>query len=284
MSGGPGRGAAGAGSDGLDPARPDLAQPDPVEAWAERIWTARTTGALLDPPSAATGSPGPLDLEAAYAVQELLFRRRLARGEHPAGFKLGYTSAAMRAQMGIDEPNSGPLTEPMILAAAGPGSVVRLPGDLRQPRVEPEVALVLGRDLTEGAPDAVRAAVTGARAALEVVDSSWHDYRFTLADNTADGSSAAYVVLGEQIPLDRVDRLPVRLVVGDTVAEADSSAAMGSPWTALGWLADHLAARGQVVPAGSVVITGGLTAAIPVAPGQRATAVFGEAFEVALTR
>lgn len=252
-----------------------------VETWAERIWTARGDGALLDPPSRSSGELG---LAAAYAVQQELHRRRLARGERAAGWKLGYTSAAMRAQMGIDEPNSGPLTDAMILRSTG-DDPARLPDDVRQPRVEPEVAFVLGADLVGpvGGAD-VRSVVVEARAALEVVDSTWRDYRFTLADNTADGSSAAYVVLGEAIPLDAVDHLPVRLAVGEAVSEASTAAAMGSPWTALAWLRDHLIARGLHAPSGSIVITGGLTAAVPIATGDRVLAHFGDVASVALIR
>ncbi len=242
--------------------------------WVERIWVAREGGLLLDPPS--VDGPG-LELAAAYEVQAELHRRRLARGERAAGWKLGYTSTAMRAQMGIAEPNSGPLTDAMILT-----SPAQLPDDVRHPRVEPEVALVLGTDLP---PDGdVRSAVTQARAALEVVDSTWRDYRFTLEDNTADGSSAAYVVLGQSIPLDAVDDLAVVLTVGDSVQEATSAAAMGSPWTALAWLRDHLAVRGLRVAAGSVVITGGLTSAAPLAAGGAASARFGAHATVTLQR
>ncbi len=245
-----------------------------ADGWVERIWAARGNGQLLDPPSIDGAQ---LELGAAYEVQAELHRRRLARGERAAGWKLGYTSAAMRVQMGIDEPNSGPLTDAMILT-----SPARLPDDVRHPRVEPEVAFVLGADLAPG--DDVRAAVAQALAALEVVDSTWHDYRFTLADNTADGSSAAYVVLGEPIPLSAVDDLPVVLAVGGSVHEATSAAAMGSPWTALTWLRDHLAARGLRAEAGSVVITGGLTAAMPLPPGGTAGAKFGDGAVVSVSR
>lgn len=252
-----------------------------VQLWAERIWTARRDGVLLDPPSLSAGG---LDLVAAYAVQEELHRRRLARGERAAGWKLGYTSAAMRTQMGIAEPNSGPLTDAMILRSSE-GVPAQLPDDVRHPRVEPEVALVLGSDLVgEASVEDVRSVVVEARAALEVVDSTWRDYRFTLADNTADGSSAAYVVLGEVIPLDAVDDLAVQLTVGEVVSEATTAAAMGSPWTALAWLRDHLADRGLQAPAGSVVITGGLTAAVAVPVGDGAVSRFGEVASVALIR
>jgi 2-keto-4-pentenoate hydratase len=244
---------------------------DAAAEWAERIAGARAAGVLLDPPSV---SDSPLDVATAYHAQDLLHQRRLAAGERPAGWKLGYTSAAMRAQMGVTEPNCGPLTDAMLLAD---GAVV--PRDLlRQPRVEPEMAVVVGADVPVPLPARGYAVpVAETRVALEVVDSTWHDYRFTLEDNTADGSSAALVVLGAALPpgTDLAALEVVLEVDGSPVARATGSAAMGSPLTALHWLAQHLAARGERLLAGSVVITGGLTAAYPLAPGGTVSATFG---------
>ena len=135
------------------------------------------------------------DLASAYAVQRALTAIRLARGDSVIGWKLGYTTAAMREQMGIDAPNFGPLLASMRIDDV-------LPPTLTQPRVEPEIALVLERDPGTGADaDRVLASCARARLALEVVDSAWTAYRFDLEHNTADGSSAAGFVLGEDLPL-----------------------------------------------------------------------------------
>lgn len=218
-----------------------------AEAWAARIDAAHRDGRLLDAPT------GPeLDLAGAYAVQRALTARREARGARRIGWKLGYTSAVMRAQMGVDSPNLGPLLDTMVVP---PGGAV--PGSLVQPRVEPEVGIVVGAD---GRP-------AGARAVLEVVDSVWRDYRFTLATNTADGSSAAGVVIGDALDGD-LAALTVELW-RDGVREASGTgdAAMGHPHHALDWLRDELAARGETLRAGDLVITGGLTRAIGLPPG-----------------
>lgn len=233
---------------------------DRVRALAAEIDAAHRERRLLD---AATQAP--LDLATAYAVQRELTAARFARGARRIGAKLGYTSQVMREQMRIDAPNHGPLLSTMLITDG------RVPATTVQPRVEPEVAVVLGEDLRPVA----------AHGALEVVDSVWLDYRFTLELNTADGSSAAGVVIGPALPLDGLDALPVRLLRnGETVGEGTGAAAMGHPLRALEWLLATL--DGDGLQPGDVVITGGLTAAVPIAPGDAVEAVFGATDTVAL--
>lgn len=221
-----------------------------TEAWATWLDGAHRAGYVLTAPA-----PDVLDLPSAYAIQRELTARRVARGARRIGWKLGYTSAVMREQMGVDSPNLGPLLDSMVVA---PGAAV--PAHLVQPRVEPEIGIVIGAD---GRP-------AGARAVLEVVDSVWRDYRFTLAANTADGSSAAGVVVGD--PLDDPDTDLAAIAVelwrdGTFEAQGRGDAAMGHPHTAVAWLEGELAARGEALEEGDLVITGGLTRAVPLAPG-----------------
>ena len=237
---------------------------DRIRELAAAIDLAHREGRLLD----AAEQP-PLDLRTAYAVQRELTGLRTARGAHRIGVKLGYTSQAMREQMGVDEPNHGPLLDTMRITDG------RVPGTAVQPRIEPEIALVLGADL----------APVAAHAALEVVDSVWRDYRFTLELNTADGSSAAGVALGPALPVDALAALPVLLVHnGATVAEGTGAAAMGDPLRALDWLRRTLSDEPGALRPGDVVITGGLTAAVPVEPGDVVEAVFDGAGSVRLQR
>jgi 2-keto-4-pentenoate hydratase len=223
---------------------------------AAQIDDAHRERRLLD----ATRQP-PLDLGEAYAVQRALTALRTRRGARPVGWKLGYTSAAMREQMGVASPNYGPLLDTMLITDG------RVPDALVHPRVEPEIAVVLGADLRPGE----------ARAALEVVDSVWRDYRFTLELNTADGSSAAAVALGPTLGPDGLDVVAVRMLRnGQEVGASTGAAAMGHPLRALDWLVSTLAADGELLRPGDVVITGGLTAAVPVEPGDVVEAVFGD--------
>ena len=213
-----------------------------------------------------------LSLADAYRVQDQMTALRLADGERRAGWKLGYTSAVMRAQMGIDAPNFGPLTDAMLLDSPavlpGRGAAAADRAGDRAAAGAASCRAVLGSD--------VLAACDVALACLEVVDSVWSGYRFTLEDNTADGSSAAWVVVGPAVPLDDLASLPVVLSVdGEVVERGVGAAASGHPAAGVGWLAEQLAAGGRALEPGDLVITGGLTSARPLEPGHRISASFG---------
>jgi 2-keto-4-pentenoate hydratase len=241
-------------------------QPDPHEV-AVLLDAARAAREPIDASAVEIG-----DLASAYAVQRALTAIRLGRGDGVVGWKLGYTTAAMREQMGIDAPNYGPLLASMRIDDA-------LPATLLHPRIEPEIALVLARDPGTGAgADDVLAACAQARLALEVVDSVWTAYRFDLEHNTADGSSAAGFVLGDEVPL-HSGTVAVTLHVDSQLAPGGPSRAeeqgLGSTRDAalgVAWLADRLAEEGLALRAGDVVLTGGLTRAVPIVAGQVAVA------------
>ena len=251
--------------------------PDEIDRWAATLSTARASGSGCPPVTSAID----LDLTDAYAIQRAVTARRLRRGETVVGWKLGYTSLAMRAQMGIDQPNFGPLTDAMLLRDGEP----TMP--LIQPRVEPEIGLRFQRSLAgEVTFDDVIDAIGEAVACLEVVDSVFPDYRFRLEDNTADGSSAAGVVIGP--PLRRREALEQISVVlvhnGVEAGTATGAAASGHPALGVVWLVHELARSGNQLHAGDLVITGGLTRAVPLAPGDRIEAVFDDETRVATHR
>ena len=245
-----------------------------LASWAERIDRAHRARALLEPIS----NKGTLSIAQAYRIQRLLTARRLAAGATLVGWKLGYTAAAMRQQMRVNEPNFGPLTSQMLLADGESP-----PPSLTQPRVEPEIAVRLITDLPPDCTLAQAAAAVGsAHAALEIVDSVWIDYQFTLADNTADGSSAAAVVIGPELPSrDHLDHVEVKLLRnGVPVGTGRGADALGHPLQALCWLARALPQQDNTVRAGDIVITGGLTSAVPLRPGDVIRATFGKDIEV----
>lgn len=212
-----------------------------------------------------------LSMADAYAIQAWVTDMRLSSGQHVVGWKLGYTSAVMREQMGIASANFGPLTDAMIVHD---GADI---GDrFTQPRVEPEVALRFATDVPVDADRAaVIAAVGSAHAALEIVDSVWTGYRFRIEDNTADGSSAAGVVIGAALDVDTIADVAVVLHVdGEEVGRGFGRDASGHPADGVVWLAQQLGATGRAVRAGDVVITGGLTKANALAPGSVIMATF----------
>lgn len=194
----------------------------------------------------------------AYTVQGVLTTRRLAAGERVAGWKVGYTTAAMRQAMGVDLPNHGPLTDRMVMSSPA-SSVARL----IQPRVEPEIAVRLHAD----------GSVASRHLALEVVDSVWAGYRFTWAHNTADGSSAALaIVCDEHLPID-ITGAEVVLRTSDGHQErASLGTDLPDPEDIVGWLLADLAGRACDVPPGAVVLTGGLLPPLPLPDGGWAEA------------
>lgn len=212
-----------------------------------------------------------LDLASAYAVQAALLARRHARGETPAGVKLGFTSRAKAEQMGVHEVILGRLTEAMQVADGG----VLDRSALIHPRVEPEVAFLLGAELVPGAePDALAAAVASVASALEVIDSRYTDFRFSLGDVVADNTSAAAYVIGPwQHPCDLVDR-DVRLEVdGELVDTGSTTAILGDPWNALAEAARMAGRLGLRLGAGDVLLAGAATAAAPLTGSGLVTGV-----------
>ncbi len=249
-----------------------------VQRLATRLLTAHRERRLIEPISATEE----LTLDTAYRVQRIVTEARLAKGEQVVGWKLGYTSEAMRLQMGVAEPNFGPLTDAMLLPNDG-----TVDPTLMQPRVEPEIGIVLARPLEGGATlDEMLGAIAHAFACLEVVDSVYVDYRFRLEDNTADGSSAAQVVVGPPLPAhDSLDLIEVAFFHNGTHLDTvKGSAASGHPANGVIWLADQLHQMSGRLEAGQIVITGGLTPAVALAPGDVAAARFADTTTVAVRR
>lgn len=209
----------------------------------------------------------PLDLDAAYRVQALSLERRYARGERRVGVKMGLTSRAKMAQVGVHDVTWGRLTDAMRIEDGGRISRAAYV----HPRVEPEIAFLLKAPLA-GAVSAAQAmaAVEAVAPALEVIDSRYRDFKFDLGDVVADNSSAAGFVIG---PPSRPDldiaNLGMVLTVNGRVVETGSSAAiLGHPLRALVAAARMVAAAGEELRPGDIVLAGAATAAVPLAPGQ----------------
>jgi len=210
-----------------------------------------------------------LDAAAGYAIQALA---REQAGPL-AGWKLGVTSRAKQAQAGIHEPVRGFLARANALDLGEP----LVTGELIQPRAEPEIVFILGRDLSGPAVTAadVLAATAGVAAGIEILDSRYRDYRFTMPDVIADNTSAGRFVVGAPVPPDGIDLRLAGVVFelgGEVVGTAAGAAALGHPAAAVAWLARSLAAAGEGLRAGQVVLSGGLTAAVPVRPRDVAVA------------
>jgi 2-oxo-3-hexenedioate decarboxylase len=215
-----------------------------------------------------------LQVETAYQAQALVVDHLLAAGEHVVGAKLGLTSRVKRAALGIHEPVHGRLTSGMVLPSGEPLDL----GGLIHPRAEPEIAFLVGRAIP--APTTVTQVLAATEAvfpALEVVDSHYAT-SFRLPDSVADNAGAAHVVIGNAArrPGELVDLSVLGCVLRcrGMIDTAAGGAVLGHPARALVWLAEALAAHGEVIEAGWIVLTGGLTASVALQPQGVVTAEF----------
>ena len=226
----------------------------------QRLATAIADRAAISPEADDLG------VDEAYGLQDELIR---LLGRRPVAAKLGLTSVAKQQQMNVAEPAYGWLLE---------GSQVEvgteLPcGELIQPRCEPEIAFLLGRDL-EG-PDVtatdVLVATEAVMPAIDVLDSRYAGYRFTLPAVVADNISSARYALGAPVAPTGLDLRLLGCVFevdGRLAATAAGAAVLDHPAAAVAWFVRSLARRGRRLDAGTVVLSGALTAAVPVHPGS----------------
>jgi 2-keto-4-pentenoate hydratase len=239
---------------------------DATRQASERLHLAQQTLTPCAPVRDLIGANG----AAAYAVQHSGITRRVEAGATVVGRKVGLTSPAVQAQLGVDQPDFGVLLDDM---AHPDGDTIPL-GGLLQPKVEAEVAFVLGADLADGDLDEaqVRAAVAQVLPALEIVDSRIVGWDITFADTVADnGSSARYVLGAEAKSLDEVEPVDVEMSMsrnGQVVSTGSGAACLGDPLNALAWLARTARNHGEPLRAGQVVLSGALGPMVAVAPGD----------------
>jgi 2-oxo-3-hexenedioate decarboxylase len=209
-----------------------------------------------------------LSLPQAYAVQQRLIALREARGERLVGVKMGFTSDAKRVQMKIDDLIWGRLTDGMLLKSGSELSA----GRFIHPRVEPEIAFLLKKPLSGNvSAEQALSAVAGVAPALEILDSRYRDFRFSLADVIADNSSSAAVVLGDwqSTPRQLTDLAIVMAFDARPVQSGSSAAIMGDPLRSLMAAARLAGESGLSLQAGWLVMAGGATAAEPLPVGAR---------------
>ncbi len=224
---------------------------------------------VRDTPKITDEHPG-MDWDDAYAIQDAILAAQLARGAKPAGLKCGLTSHAKMKQMGVAEPAFGFLTDEFAVAE-GAEIAAR---DLIHPKVEPEIVFVLERELKGPGCHiaAVLAATDFVLAGIEVIDSRYRDFKFDLKSVIADNTSAArFVVGGRAMRPDALDLRTLGVVMeknGQIVSIGAGAAVLGHPAAAVAMLANHLGRRGRSIPAGVPILSGGVTEAVAVAPGD----------------
>ena len=241
--------------------------PDVITAAAGRLREAHDSRVACEPVSDLLDGAS---LDDAYAVQDVNTERWLADGRRLVGRKIGLTSVAVQRQLGVDQPDYGMLFADM---AADEGSDIDI-GRLLQPRAEAEIAFVLGRDLPD--PDTTVAevlrAIEFAVAAIEVVDSRIADWRIGILDTVADNASSGLYVLGSSpVALGSFDPISCGMVMerhGEPVSTGAGRACLGSPVSAMAWLARMMASVGRPLGAGDTVLSGALGPVVPVQPGD----------------
>ncbi|MEV8195564.1 fumarylacetoacetate hydrolase family protein [Rhodococcus pyridinivorans] len=244
--------------------------------WAESTVTAQTS---------ILAEWDGLDLGTAYEAQDIALRIRVARGETITGVKLGVTSKAKQQQVGVDSPSTAWLTDAMILPIGEPVPLARM----IHTRAEPEIAFVMGRRLEGPGVSAATAlaAVDHVVGAIELIDSRFSGYKFSMMDAVADNNSSGLYVTGPIAV--RPESLDLGLeaclleVDGEVVDSATGAAVHGHPAEALAFAANTLAERGLAIEPGWVVLTGGMTDAVPVCPGVGIAAHFTSLGTVTVT-
>ena len=244
---------------------------------ARRLLEAYSSREAID---ALTSTYEGMTLEDAYAIQLEQLAAWTGQGGQGGrvikGHKVGLTSAAMQKLLGVSEPDYGHLLDDFFYLEHMP-----IPADrFLQPRIEPEVAFVLGKDLS-GPGVTVHeaiAAVDFVLPALELVDSRIKDWKIGLFDTIADNASSGAVVLGSTpTALSDIDLRLGGCVLhrnGQVVGTGAGGAVLGSPINSLVWLANTVGARGITLEAGHVVLPGALCAMVPIAAGDTFTATF----------
>ena len=236
---------------------------------ARRLHRASRTGSPVAPVRVLLGD----DLAASYEVQERVMTAVVGPGNRRVGRKVGLTSTAVQRQLGVDQPDFGVLTADMDVS----GIAATVPSSrLLQPKVEAEVAFILDADVTDPAPEAVRAAVAWVAPALEIVDSRIRDWDISIVDTVADNASSGLFVLGaERRRLDEVDTAAVDMRLerdGELASEGSGAACMGDPLNALVWVAETALRLGRPLRAGEIVLSGALGPMVPFGPGTSVTA------------
>jgi len=245
-----------------------------MKALAEMLLAAEMSRKPIAP---LTESDRGITVDEAYRIQLRIMEVKKSNGQVVVGKKIGITSRAMQVMLGVNEPDYGHILDGMVVAE---GEMIRA-AELIQPRIEGEIAFILNEDLRGPGvtlTDVIRCS-EGVIPALEVIDSRIMDWKIKLPDTVADNASSARIVLGGKItPVLGLDLRTVGMVLeknGEIAATAAGAAVLGNPAQAVAWLANKLAAYKIPLAKGEIILSGSLTAAVPVAAGDFIRADFG---------
>jgi len=236
-------------------------------AKARALYDARRTRVPIPPFTDADPTLGMAD---GYAIQRELIDLLLADGDRIVGHKVGLTSKPMQKMVGVDSPDYGPVLASTIYRDGDTIPVSRFIA----PKVEAEIVFVIGERLVGPGVTVTQAhaAIAGAVAAMEIVDSRIADWRIKLADTVADlASNGAMATSSRVVPLTELDPRLVGMTLtrnGELIDTGAGAAALGDPVAVVAWLANVLGGDGVALEPGHLIMTGALHAAVPMTPGD----------------
>jgi 2-keto-4-pentenoate hydratase len=236
-------------------------------AKARALYDARRTRVPIPP---FTDDDPTLGMADGYAIQRELIELLLADGDRIVGHKVGLTSKPMQKMVGVDSPDYGPVLASTIYRDGDTIPASRFIA----PKIEAEIVFVIGERL-EGPGVTVtqaHAAIAGAVAAMEIVDSRIADWRIKLADTVADlASNGAMATSSRIVPITDIDTRLVGMTLtrnGELIDTGAGAAALGDPVAVVAWLANVLGGDGVALEPGHLIMTGALHAAVPMTPGD----------------
>jgi 2-oxo-3-hexenedioate decarboxylase len=242
-----------------------------VEALAEHLESAELN---VRPVPKITDANPKLDFRDAYDVQYAIRERKEQRGNRVVGLKMGLTSRAKMKQMGVDTPIYGFLMDYFQQPQSGEIDTAAL----IHPKIEAEIAFVTRAPLRGPGCHigSVLAATDFLLTAVEIIDSRYENFRFDLVSVVADNASSSRFVIGSAM-LDpgEADLRTLGVVLeknGEIVEVGAGAAVLGHPASSVALLANMVAEREMEIPAGSVILSGGITAAVAVERGDAVTA------------
>lgn len=206
----------------------------------------------------------------AFDIQWEIRRRKEERGNRIVGMKMGLTSWAKMSQMGVEHPCYGFLADYFHVPE---GAEIKH-DELIHPKIEAELAFVTNKELSGPGCHIgdVLHATDFVMPAIEVIDSRYKDFRFDLKSVIADNSSSSRFITGGDMKKPQslaLKTLGVVMEVNGKIVETGAGAAvLGHPAASVAMLANMLAERGEVIPAGSYIMIGAITAAVQMNKGD----------------
>jgi len=261
-----------------------------TDSFAQGLLAAYDAASLMTLPSSSDAA---FDVTAAFAVADGLRTLRVARGEKPLGYKIGFTNRSIWQRYGVHAPIWGPVWDSTVRQLDGGTVNISLTG-LSQPRLEPEV--VFGFAVTPRAGMSLaelHACLAWVAHGFEIVHTHFEGWRFTAADTVADFALHGRLVVGPKVPTNgwpsmADDLAALRVSLSRDGQEVDSGSGaivLDGPLNALRLWVDAMALHTPAwrIAPGDLVTTGTITDAWPLLPGQRWSTTLSDARLTPLT-